>query len=158
MKDLIESIAIANKLRKKRKVAKLKRKSAGEDSTSRSTATSTNTVTATSKETAITNILKRRKVRNESFVVVKQKANESAKECFDQKNKSIKVNNKKSAILPKDVRLHYKRMAFKFLSTVMSMHIDTSVAPEDTRYFSENWNEEEHNYSPKDEEHPVKKS
>ena len=47
MKDLIESIAIANKLRKKRKVAKLKRKSAGEDSTSRSTATSTNTVTAT---------------------------------------------------------------------------------------------------------------
>ena len=52
MKDLIESIAIANKLRKKRKVAKLKRKSAGEDSTS-DPATSTNTVTATSKETAL---------------------------------------------------------------------------------------------------------
>ena len=48
-------------------------------------------------------------------------------------------------------------MAFNFLSTVMSMHIDTSVAPEDTRYFSENWNEEEHNSSPKDEEHAVKK-
>ena len=60
VRDLIESIAIANKLRKKRKVAKLKRNCRW-DSTLGSTATCANAVTATSKETAVTNILKRRK-------------------------------------------------------------------------------------------------